>query len=295
MKVYVCLLACLLAIAAEAHAQNSGNVVYSDANRKLGKVPVAIGAIPLPDNSGMLIPAHVQINIKADEHVALFGLSQEGRTIQECMQKLDPQLENFIGELKKIGLKAEDVTIDHTTQTRTYDYQISGSVANEKATGFIVKKTVFVHFKEKEWMDKLMAAAAKSNIYDLIKVDYLVNNPTTIREKLLAESARIIKEKADRYDKLLGLKFRSQVQVMQESYNTVFPTEAYDSYAAFESGKVSESTFSDRNRVKEARKEETFFFNTKDAGDFDFIVNPIVTEPVIQFSLYLQIKYLFDK
>jgi uncharacterized protein YggE len=295
MKVYVCLLACLLAIAAEAQAQTGGNIVYSDANRRLGKVPITLGAIPIPDNSGMLIPAHVQINIKADEHVALFGLSQEGRTIQECMQKLDPQLENFIGELKKIGLKAEDVAIDHTTQTRTYDYQISGSVANEKATGFIVKKTVFVHFKEKEWMDKLMAAAAKSNIYDLIKVDYLVNNPTAIREKLLAESARIIKEKADRYDKLLGLKFRSQVQVMQESYNTVFPTEAYDSYAAFESGKVSESTFSDRNRVKEARKEETFFFNTKDAGDFDNIINPVVTEPVIQFSLYLQIKYLFDK
>jgi uncharacterized protein YggE len=295
MKIYVCLLACLLAIAADAHAQNSGNVVYSDANRRLGKVPITLGAIPLPDNSGMLIPAHVQINIKADEHVALFGLSQEGRTIQECMQKLDPQLGNFIDELKKIGLKVEDAAIDHTTQTRTYDYQISGSVANEKATGFIVKKTVFVHFKEKEWMDKLMAAAAKSNIYDLIKVDYLVNNPTAIREKLLAESARIIKEKADRYDKLLGLKFRSQVQVMQESYNTVFPTEAYDSYTAFESGKVSESTFSDRNRVKEARKEETFFFNTKDAGDFDYIVNPVVTEPVIQFSLYLQIKYLFDK
>jgi uncharacterized protein YggE len=295
MKIYLYLVVCLMAAGAEIHAQTSGNIVYSEANRKIVSVPVVLGAIPLPDNSGMLIPAHVQINIKADEHVAIFGLSQEGRTIHDCIRKLDPQIENFIGELKNIGLKAEDVAIDHTTQTRTYDYQIKGNVANEKATGFIVKKTISVHFKEKEWMNKLMAAAAKSDVYDLIKVDYLVNNATAIRERLFEEGARIIKEKAGRYDKLLGLKFRSQVQIVQENYNTVFPTGSYDSYVAFETGKVTESAFSDQNRVKEARKDETFFFNTQDAGNFDNIINPVVTEPVVQFSLYLQIRYLFDK
>jgi hypothetical protein len=58
---------------------------------------------------------------------------------------------------------------------------------------------------------------------------------------------------------------------------------------------VSESVLSNRNRVKEARKNETFFFNAQDPGNFDYIINPVVTEPVAQFSLYLQIKYLFDK
>ncbi|MGH9769873.1 MAG: hypothetical protein ACREAB_20815, partial [Blastocatellia bacterium] len=160
---------------------------------------------------------------------------------------------------------------------------------------FVVKKTVSVHFKEKEWMDKLMAAAAKSNVHDLVKVDYLINNATVVREKLFEESVRIIREKAGRYDKLLGLKFRSQLQVVQEKYDTVFPTESYDSYTAFETGKVSESTFSDKTRVKEARKNETFFFKTHDAGNFDYIINLVVTEPVVQFSLYLQVRYLFDK
>jgi uncharacterized protein YggE len=293
MKIYVYLLACIMAVAVEAHAQS--NIVYSDANRKLGKVQLSLGAIPLPDNSGMLIPAHVQINIKADEYVAVFGLSQEGRNIQDCIRKLDPQIENFIGELKNIGLKTEDLAIDHTAQTRTYDYQISGNVANERATGFIVKKTVSIHYQEKEWINKLMTAATNANVYDLIKVDYLVSNSSAIREKLFEEGSRIIKEKAARYDRLLGLRFRSQIQIVQENYNTIFPNESYDSYVAFESGKVKESDFNDRNRVKEARKEETFFFNTQDPGGFDNVINPVVTEPVIQFSLYLQIKYLFDK
>lgn len=300
MKIYVSLFACIMAIAAEVQAQNSGNVVYSEANRReannrLARGAITLGAISLPDNSGMIIPAHVQINVKADEYVAIFGLSHEGRTIQDCNQKLNAQIENFIGQLKNIGAQADDVEIDHTTQTRTYDYQITGAVANERAAGFVVKKTVSVHFKEKEWMNKLMAAAAKSDVYDLIKVDYLVNNAAAVREKLFEESVRIIKEKAGRYDKVLGVKFRSQLQVVQENYSTIFPTEAYDSYTAYETGKVSESEISDRNRVKEARKNETFFFNAQDPGNFDYIINPVVTEPVVQFSLYLQIKYLIDK
>lgn len=297
MKIYVCLLAFMLVTAADVYAQTSGNIAYSEAGRRNNNNARALtlGAIPLPDNSGMLIPAHVQINIKGDEHVALFGLSQEGSTIQDCNRKLTQQIEKFSDELKNIGLKAEDIMIDYTTQTRTYDYQISGSVANEKATGFVVKKTVSVHFKEKEWMDKVMAAAAKSNVYDLIKVDYLVNNTAAVRERLLEECAQLIKEKAERYEKILGLKFRTQIQIAQENYDTIFPSESYDSYVAFESGKVTESAFSDRNRVKEARKDETFFFNTQNESSFDSIINPVVTEPVIQFSLYLQIRYLFDR
>jgi uncharacterized protein YggE len=300
MKAYVYLFVCIIALAAEVRAQSSGNVVYSEANRaetnrRAAKGSIAFGAISLPDNSGMIIPAHVQINLKADEYVAVFGLSQDGRTVQECAQKIITQIDNFTGELKNMGAKADDALVDHTTLTRTYDYQVTGNVANEKAVGFTVKKTIFVHFKEKEWMNRMMAAAAKSDIYDLIKVDYVVNNAAAVREKLFEESMRIIREKAGRYDKLLGLKFRSQLQVVQENYNTIFPAESYDSYTAFESGKAHMSLFNDKTRVKEARKSETFFFNAQDPGNFDYIINPVVTEPVVQFSLYLQIKYLFDK
>ncbi len=300
MKGYLCLLACIIVLASEVRSQNSGNVVFSDANRKeanrrLARGSVAFGAISLPDNSGMIIPAHVQINVKADEYVAIFGLSQEGRTVQDCNLKINTQIENFIGELKTIGVNSGDIDVDHTTNTRTYDFQVTGNVANEKAIGFMIKKNVSIYFKEKEWMNKLMTAASKSDIYDLIKVDYVVNNAATVREKLFEESVRIIKEKAGRYDRSLGLRFRSQLQIVQENYNTIYPTESYDSYAAFETGRISQSVLNDKSRVKEARKSETYFFNAQDAGNFDYIINPVVKEPVVQFSLYLQIKYLFDR
>src|SRR5262245_47823720 len=113
MKRCLSLLACLLFVVVEARSQTSGNTAYSEPGRKPAREIVNLGAVPLPDNSGMIIPAHVQINVRADEHVAFFGLSQEGRTIQDCNRKLELQLESFTGELKQIGVQADDVAIDH--------------------------------------------------------------------------------------------------------------------------------------------------------------------------------------
>jgi len=83
--------------------------------------------------------------------------------------------------------------------------------------------------------------------------------------------------------------------VKNQTKNRLQARRAYNSYTEFEGARVSESVLCNRNRVKEARKNETFFFNAQDPGNFDCVINPIVTEPVVQFSLYLQIKYLFDK
>src|SRR5262249_14718997 len=154
---------------------------------------------------------------------------------------------------------------------------------------------ISVHYKEKSLLDKLMTAASRANIYDLIKVDYVVKDVTPIREKLLEEGSKIIKEKEARYEKLFGLKFRSQIQVVSEKYDAVFPKDAYASYTAYESGQVNANYYSQKYRIVQARKNATFFFNGTDPGQFDYVINPIVNEPVVQFTMYLRIKRVIDR
>jgi hypothetical protein len=50
---------------------------------------------------------------------------------------------------------------------------------------------------------------------------------------------------------------------------------------------------SDRQKyaVQSARKSRTFFFNALDADGFDQVINPVVIEPVVQFTLFLKVKY----
>src|SRR5207248_2041259 len=43
--------------------------------------------------------------------------------------------------------------------------------------------------------------------------------------------------------------------------------------------------------VKGARKARTFYFNPLNAKVFDSVINPVVIEPVVQFTLYLKMRY----
>lgn len=284
-----------LVCASEAFAQTSGNITYSTQgnNRKPREAPS--GNISV-DEKGIFVEANILMNVKADEYVAVFGVVQEGRTIQEGKSKLDAQLNDFTGELKKLSIKSDDIEVDFIAQNRIYDYEVTGDTAREKLTGFEIKKNVIIHYKEKTKLEELLLAAAKASIFDLIKVDYVVSNVGGIREKLLEEGARIVREKAARYGKLFGLKFRSQIQIYTEKYGAHYPTELYDSYTAFESGNVRPNYYNNqRYQVVEARKSKNSFFNAQDGGDFDYVINPVVIEPVVQFTLYLRVRHEIDR
>jgi hypothetical protein len=65
----------------------------------------------------------------------------------------------------------------------------------------------------------------------------------------------------------------------------------YDSYTAFETEHVGVPANRDRLATQTARKSRTFFFNGLDADGFDAVINPVMIEPVVQFTLYLKLKY----
>jgi hypothetical protein len=69
----------------------------------------------------------------------------------------------------------------------------------------------------------------------------------------------------------------------------------YDSYTAFESEEVSSDSYRQQYTVQRARKSRTFFFNALNADGFDMVVDPIVIEPVVQFTLYLKVKYEMEQ
>ena len=43
--------------------------------------------------------------------------------------------------------------------------------------------------------------------------------------------------------------------------------------------------------MEQERKARTFYFNALDGNGFDKVINPVVLEPVVQFTLYLKVKY----
>ncbi len=292
----------LVTSAAACFGQASGNIGYSQSggnaraeqNERAKRVQTK-EEMP-PDGTSMFLDASVLMNVKADEHVAVFGVAEECATVPECNRKMDATVAAFSAALRQLGVKPDDVFVDFAAQNKIYGFQVEGTVAKERLTGFELKKNVSVHYQDKALLDRLVIAASRSNIFDLIKVDYVVRDTGRVRARLLEEAAGVINRKSESYAKLFGVKFRGGAQVFAEKYSAYYPTEMYDSYTAAESESVSQS-YLDRQRVtvQNARKSRTFFFNPLNADGFDLVFDPVVIEPVVQFTLYLKMKYEIEQ
>jgi uncharacterized protein YggE len=296
-------------------AQASGNSSYSQSGGKArakqnernkrtpaqGETPqtgIRQGEAPqtgAPIDTGMFIEASVLMNLKADEYVAVFGVSQECAAVPECNQKMDATTNQFAEELKQLGIGSEDIFVDFAAQNKIYGFRVTGAIAKEKLVGFELKKNVSVHYKNKLLLDKLVIAASKANIFDLIKVDYIVTDARGAQARLMDEAANVIRQKAAVYEKLLGTRLLPPAQVCASKPSIYFPTEMYDSYTAYESEEISDNSDRQKYAVQGARKSRTFFFNALDADGFDQVINPVVIEPVVQFTLYLKVKYEIEQ
>jgi hypothetical protein len=194
-------------------------------------------------------------------------------------------------DLKTLGIAGDDLFVDFVAQTKTYGFEVKGDILQEKLVGFELKKNISIHYKESALLDKITLAAARSQVFDLIKVDYIVKDITRVQDKVMEEAASIIKNKIARYEKLLGIKLQPPAQVYAEKPAIHYPTQMYDSYTAYESEAIRSVPDRQKYTVQSARKSRTFFFNGLGADGFDAVINPVVTEPVVQFTLYLKVKY----
>ncbi|MCH8275863.1 MAG: SIMPL domain-containing protein [Armatimonadetes bacterium] len=287
----------LLAGSGLCHGQVGGNIGYSAVvakakaeQRERAKRVLTQEELP-PTGTSTFVEANVLMNVKADEWVAVFGITQEGETLAECGEKMDATVKTFSAELKKLGIGDGQLFLDFVSQTKIYGFEQQDNTLQEKLVGFVLNKNLSIHYTDQALLDKLTLAAARSQVFDLIKVDYIVEDINAVQDVLMQEAARIIKQKVARYEKLLGIKLEPPAQVYAERPAIHYPTQMYDSYTAYESEQILSQAQRQRYTVLSARKTRTFFFNALDGDGFDAVINPVIIEPVVQFTLYLKLKY----
>jgi uncharacterized protein YggE len=291
----VALIACLL-VTGHSRAQVSGNISYeggggkahAEANERKQQV---LSKEDLPPDNSMFVDAHVLMNVKANEFVAVFGVAREGATVREANEKMDATLQHFLVALKALHVRDSDIFVDFISEPKIYSYAVTNNVAREKLTGFELKKNVSVHYTDRDQLDKFVAAAADAEIYDLVKVDYIVKDINAVQAKLFTMASTVIQQKLARDKKLLGVSVRPSPEVYAERPAIYYPTSMYDSYTAAEAESVSRPRNMDSLTIQQARKGRTFFFNGLDGNGFDQVVNPVMIEPVVQFTLYLKVRY----
>ncbi len=280
------LLLCILWLSADG--QQSGNSVYGQGYSK-GKVS-GKETLYLSDST-FIIEASVVKNVIADGYVATFGLTEEATTLKECNEKIDKRIKDFTSQLTRMGVTKTDIYIDMTSRNKVYDYKMTGELAEEYLQGFELKKNVIVKFNHISDLDQMVIMASALEIYDLVKVDYIVTDLNAIHTQLFNAAIEIINQKKDLYGTATNAHLSPTSEIYGDQFYSFYPDQLYASYQAYESGNVSGSGYNTTYATKEVRKSATYYYDKINYSGFDKVINPYVTEPAVEFVLTLQVKY----
>jgi uncharacterized protein YggE len=279
------LLPLLLLFPLALHAQAVGNRAYGNSRESYAQ-----RTVNYLSDSAILVEARLVMNVKADQFIAVFGAMEQGKTLEEGARGIDARIASFMRDVRTLGIRDADMFVDMITQNRIYDYKIDGSTATQFSPGFEIKKNISIRFDDHDMIEKLVLVGAKHGIHDLVKVDYLVDDRTAIHHGMQDRAAEIIAQKRARYEKISGTSMLQGGQIYIDEFRSRAPSVAYQQYSAFESSDLEYG--GNRNAlVKESRKSRTFFFEPIDLNGFDEVINPIILEPVVQFTLTLAVKY----
>ncbi len=283
----------MLLLISIVHAQQSGNSVYGqNYNSTAGKTQT-VDKLFLTDST-FIIQANIALNIIADNYVATFGVAEQSATLNDCNDKIEKRIQSFITELTKFGIAATDVYVDMTTQNKIYDYKMNGSIEEQYLKGFELKKNIIIKFLNIKDLEKMVISASVFQIYDLVKVDYNVTDNNKIYTQLFVAATEIINQKKGLYVGATNAKLSAVSEIYGEEFYSFSPSQLYKSYTAFESSDVY-GGYSNSYTKKDLRKSTTYYYDKMNYSGLDRVINPIVTEPVVEFVLTLQIKFQLEK
>lgn len=290
-KMMIVIAVCVFSIF-NSHSQISGNSIYRNSNNDQRSVPVN-STVSVNDNS-LTVSVKILLNKKADGFVLTLGLNEEDLSDSGCNKKINARISGLLEKLKSLNIKKDDVYVDFISQTKIYDYSVSGVNAEQIDKGFEIKKNIIISTSNVNNLEKIIAFASDFEIYDVIKVDYYNHNSDVIHNSLFDEALELAATKKNRYIKSFGKRILGTPNATEE-FSVIFPKSQYKTYQAFESAEI-ESNSASRNQYlkKIARKNKSFYYDGVSVAGFDKVVNANQTEVGIQYIMILTVTYKID-
>jgi hypothetical protein len=159
---------------------------------------------------------------------------------------------------------------------------------NEVPKGFELQQNIHIKFTHVNQFEKILASCANNEIYNLVKVDYFINDIQTVYKELRTEIMKTLKEKQQFYADL-GFDLTSYHPTIADTKYCHFPREFYKSYQAFNS--TSLEAFSKKQGIITAKKQTTYYYDPLSYKDYDMVINNSIVEPVVQIGMEIKLQY----
>lgn len=284
------LLALGIALGTTALPQAMGNLMYESNSRIFFQQAEQAVKATIQGNV-LTLEVNAMMNMKADSYLAIFHVTQLGQTAEEADSLMNLRVGNLVKAVKKHGIKEADVFTDMLSFVPVYELEVTRKLFSksyqEVPAGFEIQKNIHIRFTDARTLDKLVTAAAKEEIYDLVKVDFFVEDQSACYDTLRMFATKLLQQKLANFEKL-GLKVEESHRTGAEQNGAYFPLDRYTNYQS----RVQTSLNARRKGqlVNDIRKSQTLFYNKVPYGKFDIVLHAEITEPPVQYTYNLVVQ-----
>lgn len=279
----------------ESRAHGGIEAAYQ-VNQAAYQVNKVAGIAQYTKDNEIIFDVRSLMNVKADRFLSVFNVTQIGETAAKTDELSNLRIDSFINALKQIGITDKDIYIDMIYLVPTFEFEVVKKIFsktyNEIPTGFEMQKNIHISFKDINKVADMVTLAAKNEIYDLVKLDFFVDNTEAIYDSLRNKSVAYLNKKLASFKKL-NLVLSDKFQIVSETSNAIYPETQYPDYDAFVTQSV-EAMYK-KSGVTKIRKPKTVAYDQVPYNKYDIIINPSILEPVVQFVYTLQAKYTLEK
>ena len=224
----------LLALALEARPQAMGNLMYEQNSRIFFQQAEQPVKATMQGNM-LVLEVNAMMNMRADSYLAIFNITQLGQTAEEADSLMNGRVNGMIARLAKVWREG-DRTCSRTcspscrcTRSRP-PRKLFSKTYQEVPAGFEIQKNIHIRFTDARILDKLVTAAAKEEIYDLVKVDFFVDQQSACFDTLRMFATKLMRtEDSSNFEKL-GLKVEESHRIAAEKNGAYFPLDRYTTY-----------------------------------------------------------------
>lgn len=262
------------------------NINFNAQYRGVAKAATFIGDNQLEINVNALS------NQKASTYTAIFSIVQLGKTADETNTLLNTRLDAFLNDLKTLGIPATEIYVDMVNFLPKYEYDVTKKLFSRRTyteipKGFELQKNVHIRYADPSLLDRIVTAAARQEIYDIVKVDYFVKDPEAVYTQLRDATFKYLKKIENQY-KTVGIRLDSAYLITAENAWVAYPINRYESYQAFSTQRLDAD---ENSKINPADKLTSRFYNAVPANDYDIVINPEILEPAVQFSYNLVVRF----
>ncbi len=291
------LAACILIMCGpQLPAQAMGNAGYDRITRQLannGRLPTDPPQAPDPSTNQQYfnIKIHALYNRRADAQLAIFNLVQLGKTAEEADTILYGRITRFMEGAIRLGVKSEDIYVDMISQIPIYELEMEKKRFSKNYTevprGIEVQRNLHVRYTNGKLLERLVSLAAQNEIYDLVKVEYFVENPSRVYDSL-RQAAIVLLDKTLADYKKLGVNLSDSYRMFSEQKGVTYPFDRYQAYEGFASSSVE--ALGKRETITQVYKPKTVYYEKLPESKFDIVLNASMVEPVIQYTYSLHMR-----